>query len=79
MDQPRNPPAPLSMVTGLAVRGYRRHGPISVVLGLWPSVPRVGAKRGAPRRSYGYAFLAPPWIWGRGAPNVTRRTPSTAF
>ena len=39
--------------------GLRRHGPISVV--------------GAPRRSYGYAFVAPPRIWGHGASNEARQ------
>src|SRR5687768_16678994 len=42
------------------VRGLRWHGPISVV--------------GAPRRSYGYAFIAPPRIWGRGTRNAGRST-----
>src|SRR5687768_10068701 len=42
------------------IRGLRWHGPISVV--------------GAPRRSYGYAFVAPPRIWGRGTRNAGRPT-----
>jgi hypothetical protein len=45
--------------------GLGRHGPISVV--------------GAPRRSYGYAVVAPPRIWGRGARNAARSRSSTAF
>ena len=37
--------------------GLGRHGPIVVE---------------APRRSYGYAVVASPRIWGRGAPNAAR-------
>ena len=40
--------------------GCEWHGPISVV--------------GAPRRSYGYAFVAPPRSWGRGTRNAGRHT-----
>jgi hypothetical protein len=46
--------------TNLSVVGCRRHGPVSVV--------------GAPRRSYGYAFGAPPRIQSHGACNETRQT-----
>ena len=66
MDQPRKTLRPVHMVEALIhAGGLRRHGPISVV--------------GTRRRSYGYALLSPPWIWGRGAHNATRRTSSTAF
>ena len=34
---------------------------------------------GAPRRSYSYAFGAPPRMWPRGAPNATRPTSSTGL
>ena len=57
MDQPRNRHASIHMQKmDLGDRGLGRHGPSSVV--------------GAPRRSSGYAVVAPPWIWGRGAPNA---------
>ena len=39
----------------LEVDGLLRQGPLAVV--------------GAPRRSYGYAFVAPPWRPGPGASN----------
>ena len=45
--------------------GLRRRGPIAFV--------------GAPRRSYGYAFSAPPWRWTRGAAIMRRLLPSTSF
>jgi hypothetical protein len=45
-------------IMSLLVRGLRRHGPIFVV--------------DAPRRSDGYAFVASPRIWGRGARNAVR-------
>jgi len=57
MDQLRNRHAPIIMKDmNLGGRGLGRHGPASVV--------------GAPRRSYGYDFVAPPWIRDRGAPNA---------
>ena len=57
MDEPRTPPAPITLF-GIDLRshGLGRHGPIFVV--------------GPPRRSLGYAFGKPPRIWGRGAPNA---------
>ncbi len=72
MDQPRTPPAPDRRVdTVICAGGLRRHGPISGDPLAW--VPRTR------RCSCGYVFLAPPKIWGRGARNATRPTPSTAF
>ena len=54
------PPAPFNIYDMiLQGSGLRRHGPIFVV--------------GVPRRSLGYAFVAPPRIWSRVA--VTRCTP----
>jgi len=73
MDQPRDPPAPIHAAD--AVNGHAgsgRHGPISDP----PSRVPLGARRS----SYCYDFLAPPpWIWGRGDRNATRRTSSTGL
>ena len=60
----RNPPAPAQEAKMSANVGLRRDGPISVV--------------GAPRRSYGYAVVAPPRIWGRRARNAARCSPLSA-
>ena len=73
MDQPRNRHVPNTMADMvLRVCGLGWHGPISVV--------------GTSRRSDGYAFEAPPRIWGRGIPGTralarvaARCTSSTAF
>jgi hypothetical protein len=65
MDQPRDPPAPISGVCAAnGHAGSGRHGPISIV--------------GAPRSSHGYATVAPPWIWGRGDRNATHQGFSAA-
>ena len=65
MEQPRDPPAPIQRADVVNVHaGSGRHGPISIV--------------GAPRSSYGYSFLAPPRIWGRGDRNATRQGFSAA-
>ena len=57
MHHRRNPRAPIVMTDmTLRDRGLGRHGPASFV--------------GAPRRSLGYAFVAPPRIRGRGAPGT---------
>ena len=67
MDQPRNHPAPNDLVDKrLVVRGLRWHGPTH---SLRERVPRVV---GAPRRSDGYAFEAPPTGWSRGIRNAAR-------
>ncbi len=59
MDQPHDPPAPIRDVDAeKQIERLRRHGPVSCV--------------GVPRRSYGYAFVAPPWIRGRGVRNAAR-------
>jgi len=65
MDQPRDTPAPIIMHDAVKHgRRLRRHSPVSIV--------------GAPRRSYGYAFVAPPWIRGCGVRNATRQGFSAA-
>ena len=57
MDQPRDPPAPITMQDIVKrVRRLRRDSPVSFVR--------------TPPRSYGYVFLAPPGI--RGCLAVTR-------
>src|SRR5689334_12358442 len=48
--------------------GLRWHGPTQALRAWVPPVV------GAPRRSYGYAFVAPPRIWGRGTRNAGRPT-----
>ncbi len=73
MDQPRNRHVPnTKRDNALEVCGLGWHGPISVV-GARPT-PSAWVPR-----SYGYAFEAPPRIWGRGIPNAARCTSSTAF
>lgn len=59
MDQPRNRHVPINWQhKNLGGLRLGWHGPASVV--------------GAPRRSYGYALVAPPRIRGRGTPNAAR-------
>jgi hypothetical protein len=61
----RDTPAPKTMIDMiLHGSGLRRHGPTHA-LRAW--VPLVVA---APRRSLGYAVVASPRIWGRGARNA---------
>ncbi len=63
MDQPRDPPAPIIKDdVGKRIRRLGRDSPVS-------GPTEVGAPR-APRHSYGYDFVAPPWI--RGCRAVTR-------
>ncbi len=57
MDQPRDPPAPFSKGSPVIhVFRLRRDSPVSYVT--------------TPHNSYGYVFVAPPWI--RGCRAVTR-------
>ena len=59
MDQPRTHHVPIHMQhRDFVGRGLGWHGSASVV--------------GAPRRSSGYAVVAPPRIRGRGTPNAAR-------
>ena len=72
MDQPRDPPAPFYRVHAVSkYAGSGRHGPISD--------PLSRVRLGAPRSRKNYSFVAPPWIWGRGDRNATRRSSSTGF
>ncbi len=63
MDQPRNRHAPIA-TDDMTLRGcgLGRHGP--------DSASRCYSVVRAPRRSFGYAFVALPRIRGRGAPNA---------
>jgi hypothetical protein len=65
MDQLRDPPAPFS-----------RRGAVTQVGRLRRDNPVSGVR--APRRSYGYALVAPPWIRGCRVRNATRQGPSAA-
>ena len=66
---PRHPCARTrSGCTTLSVVGCRRHGPDPRLAARVPPVV------GAPRRSYGYAFGAPPRIRRHGARNEARQT-----
>ncbi len=72
MDQPRDPPAPITMYdVGKHGGRLRRHSPVFIV--------------DTPPSSYGYAdppaagTPVSPWIRGCGVRNATRRTSSTPF
>jgi hypothetical protein len=72
MDQPRDPPAPIiKHGTVIHVGRLRRDSPAS-----GPTL-RAGTPR-TPRRSYGYALVAPPWIRGCRVRNATRQGFSAA-
>ena len=71
MDQPRTPPAPITLVSiDLGGRGLGRHGP--------DHASRGALVVGPLRRGYGYGraplaewrVVGPPRIWSRGAPNA---------
>ena len=65
MDQLRDPPAPITMNNPVKRGGrLRRDSPVSIV--------------GTPPSSYGYAFVAPPWIRGCRVRNATHQGVSAA-
>ena len=72
MDQSCDPPAPVIKPGAVTRVGrLRRDSPVSR-----PTL-RAGTP-GAPRRSYGYALVAPPWIRGCRVRNATRQGFSAA-
>jgi hypothetical protein len=72
MNQPCDPPAPIIKHGAVSRVGrLRRDSPVS-----GPTL-QVGTP-GAPPRSYGYAFVAPPWIRGCRVRNATRQGFSAA-